>query len=119
MNIVEMGRLKPIIQEQTEIPQTRNEQVQGLRDGTKAKQRTAMGLTRTAVSGPRGALSAACTAQRTHDGAHDGKRERTVRCESTWCADHRCNTPSDMLTDQPKRACLSREVHGQRGDGRN
>ena len=71
------------------------------------------------MSGPRGALSAACTAQRTHDGAHDGKRERTVRCESTWCADHRCNTPSDMLTGQPKRACLSREVHGQRGDGRN
>ena len=32
---------------------------------------------------------------------------------------HRCKTPSDMLTGQPKRACLCREVHGQRGDGRN
>ena len=52
-------------------------------------------------------------------GLTTGNRERTVRCESTWCADHRCNTPSDMLTGQPKRACLSREVHGQRGDGRN
>ena len=57
--------------------------------------------------------------ERPHDGAHDGNRERTVRCESTWCAHHRCKTPSDMLTSQPNRACLCREVHGQRGDGRN
>ena len=53
---------------------------------------------------------------KTHDGAHDGNRERTVRCESTWCANHKCNTTSDMLTGQPKRACLCRELHGQRGD---
>ena len=53
------------------------------------------------------------------DGAHEDSRERTVRCESTWCANHRCKTPSDMLTVRPKRACLCREVYGQRGGGRN
>ena len=31
------------------------------------------------MSGPRGVLGAASTAQRPHDGAHDGNRERTVR----------------------------------------
>ena len=46
------------------------------------------------------------------DGAHDGNREQTMRCESTWCADHKCKTPSDMLTGPPKRARLRREVHG-------
>ena len=29
---------------------------------------------------------------------------------STWCADHRCKAPLDMLTGESKRACLCREV---------
>ena len=29
---------------------------------------------------------------------------------STWCADHKCMAPPDMLTGQSKRACLRREV---------
>ena len=80
MSLVEMGQTQADHPgADRDIPQTRNEQVQRLRDGTKARQRTAIGLTRTAVSGPRGVLGAASTAQRPHDGAHDGNRERTVR----------------------------------------
>ena len=89
------------------------------------RERTAMGLTRTPVSGPRGVLGAASTAQRPHDGAHDGKLDWTVRRESTWYANHRCRIPPDMLIGQSKRACLCRKVptdheaHGQCGDSRN
>ena len=65
------GRLEPIIQEETKIPQTRDEQVPELRDGTKAREgeRTVMELTKTAVSGPRGALDASITGARLHQTA--------------------------------------------------
>ena len=44
-------------------------------------------------------------------GAKTVRRKDLVTSEaSTWCADHKCNAPPDMLTSQSKRACLRREV---------
>ena len=75
------GRPKPIIQEQTNIPQT--------------YRRT-------------GATTARRDERKSRDGAHEACRERTAR--SAWCDKHKRKAPPDMLTGRSVQACLSREV---------
>ena len=85
---------KPIIQEQTKIPQT--------------QRRT-------------GARTARRDERKSRDGALEASRERTAR--GAWCGKHKRKASPDMLTGRSVQACLSREVptdheaRGQRSGG--
>ena len=89
-----MQRSKPIIQEQTKIPQT--------------QRRT-------------GARTARRDERKSRDGALEASRERTAR--GAWCGKHKRKASPDMLTGRSVQACLSREVptdheaRGQRSGG--